>query len=397
MFSCRNLKKVLVLLLLLCGSPLAVWAVDCYQCHDPELFKGQVVHSPVADADCLVCHAPHVSREQKLLLNVEQEICFECHGQVAEDLSGSAVLHAPVRDGLCSSCHSPHASAQSKLLKRAGSKLCFECHQESDKEYPVYHAPFSEGECSGCHAAHAGEDQRMLKQSGSALCFECHDSSKALRGKHLGFDLQQLDCLGCHHPHGGESATLLRQVSHQPFADGECDSCHAEQLDVDSCLQCHEDQLDSFNYSHNHLGIAGEGNPCVACHNPHVADRQGLLPANVGSVCRDCHAGTFARQERSLHKHSGWSRCADCHDLHGSNGVAMLKQNNDPEHRDVCSLCHDQHKGFTHPIGKGVLDPRNSQEMDCQTCHNGNDGSDYRYFLRGSGERGLCVQCHQSY
>lgn len=388
----RMMKIILIQTLILLVLPLAALAVDCFQCHDAADFKGRVVHAPVVNADCLSCHGPHVSRHEKLLLRAEQDLCFECHEAVAEAVRSRPALHAPVRDGLCSSCHSPHASAQRKLLKRAGGALCFECHETSKQDYQVSHPPFADGRCSSCHAAHGGDDNRLLKSVGSDLCFNCHKGSQALRTKHLGKDMKKMDCLACHHPHGGESKSLLRSVSHVPFAKKNCRACHGGDLGVDSCLKCHEGVLSSFNYAHNHLGIAGQGNPCVACHNPHVGDRQGLLPENVGNVCRECHADTFARQEKNLHKHSGWNQCADCHNLHGTNGLAMLKQG-----QDVCNLCHDQHKGFTHPIGAETLDPRNNQPMDCLTCHNGNDGSNYRYFLRGSGERGLCVQCHQSY
>jgi len=387
-----KMRLIVVLLPLLLALPVSVFAVDCFQCHDAADFKGRVVHSPVASADCLDCHGPHVSRHAKLLLEVERDLCLQCHEQVAKTMAEKKALHAPVRDGDCSSCHHPHASEQRKLLKRAGGDLCFECHETTQKNYQVSHPPFKKGQCSSCHAAHGGDDNRLLKSTGSELCFACHKQSKALQAKHLNQSMAPMDCLSCHHPHGGDSRTLLRSVSHAPFAANNCQDCHQGNLDLEGCLKCHDDVLDSFRFAHNHLGIAGQGNPCVACHNPHVGDRKGLLPDNVGAACRQCHAGTFARQEKNLHKHSNWDRCTDCHNLHGSNGVAMLKQK-----EAVCNLCHDQHKGFTHPIGEDALDPRNNMPMDCLTCHNGNDGSNYRYFLRGSGERGLCVQCHQSY
>ncbi len=387
-----KMKTILILLAVSLVLPTAALAVDCFKCHDTAEFKGRVVHSPVADADCLSCHGPHVSRHKKLLLQSERDLCLQCHEQVADTVANKPALHAPVREGRCSSCHDPHASAQKKLLRQSGGALCFECHEETKQDYKVSHQPFSRGNCTSCHAAHGGDDNRLLKSVGSDLCFACHNQSKKMEAKHLGQDMSGMDCLACHHPHGGDSRNLVRSVSHAPFAEKNCQACHGKDLGIDSCLTCHDDVLGSFNFAHNHLGIAGQGNPCISCHNPHVGDQQGMLPANIGAACRDCHADTFARQEKNLHKHSNWNRCSDCHNLHGSDGVAMLKQKN-----DVCNLCHDQHKGFTHPIGDDALDPRNNQPMDCLTCHNGNDGSDYRYFLRGSGERGLCVQCHQSY
>ncbi|HEY5674341.1 MAG TPA: cytochrome c3 family protein [Malonomonas sp.] len=388
----KQLLKISSLLLCLLILPVLSFAVDCFECHNPTDFKGRVVHAPVAKKACLSCHGPHVSRHEKLLLGKETELCFTCHKEVAKTVADSPMLHAPVRDGQCSACHDPHASEQGNLLKKAGGALCFDCHADAQKSYKVSHPPFSKGQCNACHAPHGGSDQRLLKETGSALCFGCHSSTKALQGKHLDMDLRQVDCLSCHHPHGGDSRILLRSISHKPFAEGKCKTCHSSTMGVEVCLNCHKQVLDSFNKVHNHLGIAGNGNPCVACHDPHVGDLPGLLPANVGTLCRDCHADTFERREKNLHGHGGWNQCSDCHQLHGSDGVAMLINGN-----NVCAECHEQHKGFTHPIGDDALDPRNGQPMDCLTCHNANDGSMYRYYLRGSGERGLCVQCHQSY
>ncbi|WP_303720799.1 cytochrome c3 family protein [Malonomonas rubra] len=358
MFFSRLKIPLFGLVIILFGATAGL-AADCYTCHDPAAFQGQVVHEPIAVKNCLACHAPHVSRHEKLLLQREQELCFTCHEKLAAAIAGKKVLHAPLRDGRCSSCHKPHAAEQKYLLQRVGGELCFECHQESRKEYPASHAPFAEGQCSSCHAAHGGDDHRLLKDAGSGLCLDCHEDNSRLRGKHLDRELTTVDCLSCHNPHGGEKPSLLRVVSHAPFSEQNCQVCHAEAQGIDTCLQCHASALASFNYAHNHLGIQGEGNPCVSCHDPHVGDRSGLLPNNVGTACRDCHADTFARQEKSLHKHGNWETCTDCHQLHGSNDVVMLKQGH-----QVCNVCHDQHKAFIHPIGEDARDPRNQQPMD---------------------------------
>lgn len=387
-----RLKIALYGLLVVLCWPTSGAAVDCYQCHDGAAFTGRVVHEPIVEKNCLACHGPHVSRHEKLLLQREQDLCFGCHVQLAENLAGQQVLHAPLRDGGCSSCHDPHAAEQKNLLQKVGGELCFECHEESRKTYQANHPPFAQGQCSSCHAPHGGDDHRLLKDAGSGLCLACHENNSLLRSKHLNRELAAIDCLACHNPHGGEKRSLLRSVSHAPFDNQNCQVCHAGEQGIDTCLQCHESVLSSFYFAHNHLGVSGAGNPCISCHDPHVADQQGLMPNNVGTVCRECHADTFVRQEKSLHKHGNWETCTACHQLHGSNEVAMLKQGH-----QVCHLCHDQHKGFTHPIGADSLDPRNQQPMDCLTCHNANDGSNYRFYLRGSGERGLCVQCHQGY
>jgi len=94
-----------------------------------------------------------------------------------------------------------------------------------------------------------------------------------------------------------------------------------------------------------------------------------------------------------LHQHPNWNKCSDCHDLHGSDWPGMIKTS--PQ--EVCSGCHAEHKKFSHPMGEKAPDPRNGTPMNCMTCHDANAGTMYKHFLKGSAERGLCVQCHPSY
>ncbi len=384
--------RYLFMTLALLSLPLTVLAKDCYQCHDAAKFKGRVVHQPVAGQQCDRCHSPHVSRHAGLLLDKEEQLCYSCHQSVEQRVKASAVPHQPVKDGRCSECHEPHASGNSGLLKASGADLCYGCHESSQQTFKVAHKPYQQGKCNACHSAHAGDDYRLLKNSGSALCFECHQPSQALQSAHLGRNLQPLDCLGCHNPHGGSDAVLLRAVSHAPFAEKNCQACHAGQGGSNLCLDCHQQTLDSFNKVHSHLGVGGAENSCTLCHNPHVGDRPGLLPTNEGAVCRGCHEDTFAKRDKMLHKHQDWSSCSNCHYGHGGDNPAMLIDG-----QNVCARCHDLHGEFTHPQGEGVIDPRNGREVDCLTCHDANSGTMYKYFLHGSGERGLCVQCHQSY
>ncbi len=385
------LRLLLIIVLWIC-LPLPVFSADCFDCHDVDKFKGRVVHPPVAKQQCATCHSPHVAKYEGLLLEKEAQLCYSCHQQLADRVASSAVPHKPVKEGLCSECHAPHASSNSGLLKKSAAELCYGCHESSEQNFAVAHKPFQQGKCSACHSAHAGDDYRLLKTSGSALCFECHQPTSALKSVHLGRSLKQVDCLSCHNPHGGKDSRLLRAVSHAPFAQKNCNACHGKQAGTELCLGCHQQTLDSFNKVHTHIGAGGSNNVCTTCHDPHVGDRAGLLPTNQGTVCRSCHADTFAKRDKMLHNHQDWNSCSNCHYGHGGDNPAMLING-----QNVCAQCHDLHGEFTHPQGEGVIDPRNGRELDCLTCHDANTGTMYKYFLHGSGERGLCVQCHPSY
>lgn len=375
------------------GFPSPCAAASCFDCHNSADFRGKVVHPPVAQNRCEQCHSPHVARYKGLLLQEQKTLCFSCHQTMEKRMGNSSVLHQPVREGDCGSCHASHVSAYSGLLNQKGGPLCFSCHERTEKSYPNMHQPFKAGQCDVCHDPHGGSDFRLIKATGSSLCLGCHKAEGAMKKAHLGRDSRNLDCLGCHHPHGGKEKSLLREVKHQPFATGNCQACHGRSQGVDACLGCHREVLSTFNHTHSHLQSTEGGNPCQACHNPHVGDRAGLLPANEGQGCRACHVGTFSRRAKMLHQHPGWNKCSDCHDLHGSDWPGMLKGSPD----SVCAVCHEEHKKFTHPIGDKALDPRNGVPMNCITCHDANAGTMYKHFLFGSAERGLCVQCHLSY
>jgi predicted CXXCH cytochrome family protein len=62
----------------------------------------------------------------------------------------------------------------------------------------------------------------------------------------------------------------------------------------------------------------------------------------------------------------------------------------------TCSRCHETQGKFTHPIGEKVLDPRSGQMVACVSCHNPM-GTDFRYNLKLSGTKDLCIQCHRTY
>jgi predicted CXXCH cytochrome family protein len=91
-----------------------------------------------------------------------------------------------------------------------------------------------------------------------------------------------------------------------------------------------------------------------------------------------------------LYHHPGKWACGDCHKVHGSDIPMMFKKGP----LELCAECHKRHEQFTHPIGEKALDPRNLEAMSCITCHDPCTGTMFKFNLRGSAERGLCIQCH---
>ncbi|MBU0730075.1 MAG: hypothetical protein KKE17_04410 [Proteobacteria bacterium] len=361
----------------------------CFTCHSQKLFTGPVIHQPVAKGDCNECHNPHVAKHKGLLQKKGTDFCFSCHQKEAK-LFSEGVIHEPIKQGKCLVCHDPHVSNSKGLLKSQGiAESCFSCHEALPRQYKYVHKPFQQGQCISCHSPHTSNSYKLLAKDEDQLCFSCHTLAK-LQNKHPNYPDILKNCLSCHHPHGSDSAFLVRNQLHKPYTQG-CTPCHDKgQKGTDTCLGCHEQIKSQILSTHNHLN--GSENSCVACHSPHAADSSNLLKAPQKNLCRDCHEESFRISEKKRHKHPDTGTCSNCHSVHGSNTIAMLKNGI----TGVCSGCHASQGQFTHPVGGAIVDPRNGQEMTCVTCHYPH-GTDYTFFLKLSGAKALCIQCHKGY
>ncbi|MBU0484591.1 MAG: NapC/NirT family cytochrome c [Proteobacteria bacterium] len=388
----KNIQLSL-LILLTCFFTSIVSAeanTTCFKCHKKANFSGKVVHSPVAENKCSSCHNPHVARYKNLLSSEVSELCYQCHQDKIESFS-KGIVHKPVKKGECLSCHAPHASSNKGLLNEsAPGENCFKCHKTLLKKYDYTHQPYEKGDCGACHRAHQSERAQLLNDEPDKLCSKCHQEN-ILQQKHQGFPGRLRVCLSCHNPHGSERKNLIRNVLHAPYKEG-CSDCHEKgPVKTDKCLECHEEIMDQLLSAHNHLTDKAV-NSCVKCHSPHAADSNSMLKNRQNQICRSCHANTFAGYDNTLHSHPDTGSCSDCHALHGSNNMAMLKGNG----IEVCDSCHKTQGQFTHPVGGTVLDPRTGQQVTCVSCHYPH-GTNFKFNLKLSGGKDLCIQCHKSY
>lgn len=361
----------------------------CFQCHKKEAFSGKSVHKPVAEDRCGKCHNPHVAKYEGMLQEKGAALCYDCHRKAKKEYA-RGVVHKPVQTGDCGACHAPHASGQKALLRKPLARICFTCHAQEEKKYQVSHKPFAAGNCTACHQPHQSGQSQLLKSGDDTLCLNCHKAPDAMGG-HKGFPGKVRGCLSCHNPHGSSKKGLIREVAHAPFAKG-CKSCHDKDVrDTALCFSCHTGVMAQTMAPHNHL-VVGKGNACTQCHSPHAADTKTLLKGKEGPLCKSCHLDTAQRMDVSLHKHPKVEKCSECHEPHGANRIALLKN----EGNGLCSRCHETQGEFTHPVGDKVVDHRTGQTLTCLTCHDPM-GTDYRYNLKQSGKKVLCVQCHRSY
>ena len=384
-----RLMLVFLVPMLFVSAGVATADQTCFKCHKQADFKKKVVHGPVKKGQCYDCHNPHVARYEKLLQRELSQLCYSCHEEMKGD-EGSLLTHKPVRQGKCLACHDPHVSEVKGLLRESKpGESCFGCHEERNKTYKFSHRPFANGQCASCHKSHRSENPQLLKDKPDQLCRSCHKTG--VQASHKGFPAKVRNCLSCHNPHGSSRAFLVRDVLHPPFEDG-CGKCHGDgPVTTSKCLECHEEVSEDMAKTHSHL--AGKAvNTCTKCHSPHAADTKSLLRNRQTQVCRECHQDTFAAYIDKAHSHPDTGSCGDCHAVHGSNYLAMLKNDGNK----VCEACHASQGQFTHPVGEGVYDPRNSQEVTCVSCHYPH-GTNFQFNLKEDGAKDLCIQCHRGY
>jgi len=386
----RRLRLILFFVCLVSAGSVSLAAASvCFQCHPENKFQGASVHKPVRQGECGKCHNPHVARYEGLLQAKGADLCYGCHQQKRSEYA-RGVVHQPIKAGECGSCHAAHAADNASLLRKSVASLCFSCHKEAEQQYRVSHKPFAQGRCTACHQPHQSTHDQLLKSGVEQLCLPCHRDPGSLAG-HKDFPGKPESCLSCHNPHGSNRKGMLREYIHPPFEKG-CATCHSKNVqDSGLCLSCHAAAREQMLTPHNHLLSMG-GNTCILCHSPHAGDNKKLLKRKESRLCLSCHGDTASRMRESLHRHPKTEQCGDCHEAHGSNRFAMLKADGNA----VCSRCHETQGAFSHPVGEKIIDHRTGQAMDCLTCHDPM-GTDFRYHLKQSATKDLCVQCHRSY
>lgn len=386
--------NVLVFTFIICGVSF-ISSVNaetvCFRCHDKKVFTKKNIHKPLAKGKCGACHNPHVARYERLLIEPGEDLCFSCHTK-QKKIFQKGVVHQPVSRGDCLVCHDPHASQTKGLLKGKNlSASCFACHEDLPKKFKYTHEPYARGRCSSCHYPHQSKNVLLLKKEPDKLCAACHKKNTIVSA-HPNYPAKLKDCLSCHNPHGSNRKKLVRNILHKPYAKG-CKECHTKgKKGTENCLRCHEKIKEQLYTTHNHM-TGTTGNSCTTCHSPHAGDGKGLFRGGSQSqACRKCHEDSFKKKNTKRYIHPELENCTNCHAPHGSNQLAMMKA----DHNAVCSTCHETQGKFTHPVGDKVFDPRTGQQVTCVSCHD-SMGTDFKFHLKKSGSKELCIQCHRSY
>ena len=164
------------------------------------------------------------------------------------------------------------------------------------------------------------------------------------------------------------------QPRHQPFARGECRTCHlphssdnsglAVQPENGICFSCHKDLQKTSQFSHQPFAA---GN-CSNCHNPHASDQEHYLLQALPDLCLTCHDTDRYWSQGAAHAPAQQGKCFACHEAHISNHSGLL---NRPASQ-LCSSCHDLTPQQLAVHHGGIAPGADS----CLTCHDSHGGPD---------------------
>jgi predicted CXXCH cytochrome family protein len=429
-------------------------SAKCLECHGDKA-KGKSVHTAVTTG-CTSCHEIRVNRDAtrvKLITATTYGLCVMCHADKnPAEIKGT--VHKPaVRD--CIKCHDPHESNNKYQLLKATSgasekdNLCLTCHS-TGVNVPAKgsrHAALDMG-CETCHVTHktgkAGnvEFDFHLTKAVPALCIDCHDPKEAdLQKAHQNQPFGTADCLQCHDSHQSDVPKLMARFMHPPFANKQCETCHAPakdgkvvltQADAKSvCVMCHDEKAKQIESAKvQHPGAAGD---CTDCHSPHAGRQPGLPKTNGVDICLGCHAdqAELLNKKKVHHQAVVKDGCGTCHDPHGNDNAKLLRvkdtnalclechgpdtqaQRDDaqhlillyggevklsePYHVKVLPLRADMgHPVEFHPVSGPVSKEKGAAQINCLTCHEPHAGAETGMLVKDQkNNMAFCSTCHQ--
>lgn len=381
----------------------------CYSCHKglKNELAGTSVHSPFREGNCSVCHNVHASKHRGLVREDINELCYKCHADLEKRIKETK-MHGAIRDGKCTDCHNAHSSKNRFLLVNAEKEICFNCHKDLRGQINkiTIHSPFNNGECSACHNAHASREDNLLSAPSNQVCQKCHAPRCNVDGVSITNSTSKMECVSCHTGHNSNTKGLLGPYGHPDFLDEKCMSCHkpfqkGKAIETvmegkELCFKCHV--KDPARFHDDDIHATFQENSCVMCHNYHASNKPNMT-VNESSVCLQCHGDIDMRIARMTKRLKGIRcapvksrRCFECHVPMHSLRPWYFKE--DADVIKTCVRCHKKQHRVTHPLGDGVIDPRNGEVITCKTCHSMHDAQ-AQFMLRFDRERELCIQCHK--
>jgi DmsE family decaheme c-type cytochrome len=230
--------------------------------------------------------------------------------------------------------------------------------------------------CETCHGpgkahvdAGGGKGSMVIptalpKDKQSAICLTCHERGSRTDWSGSFHDARGVSCLDCHSIHKpvGEKAQL-------------------KERETDLCFTCHTQKKSQF-YRASHHPVREGLMTCSDCHNPHaVQDGRLIDQSAVTELCYRCHTekrGPFLWEHVPVRED-----CMNCHEVHGSNHMKMLKA----KEPFLCQRCHSdtRHPGTLYDQSQLLVDSNRLFGRSCTNCHStlhGSNNPSGKTFLR---------------
>ena len=283
------------------------------------------------------------------------------------------------------------------LAQQPGEPVCVKCHAESytglaETKHGARadpRSPFGSGrECQACHGdatehlksptknplpVRFGKGQVAAADQTQA-CMSCHGGNRHLvfwdSGRHSRNDVRCNDCHAVHAkpPRGSTMAFTKHNPTVSPFVTTE------RQLEYETCIACHKQTRAQILKPSHHPIVEGKVT-CSNCHNPHGAQSHAMVKQEtVNAQCVSCHAdkrGPFLFEHPAVEEN-----CLSCHAPHGSAHTKLLNE----KVPNLCQDCHDwsRHPGTAYAGNQGFPPGAANTRFiarACLNCHNAIHGS----------------------
>ncbi len=297
-------------------------------------------------------------------------------------LAGGAIAQEQEKPATIESRSSDSTSTTAPTQGVADKEVCATCHEEVATAL----ATTAHGRTgvanwdglSGCQSCH-GPGQAHVDGGGdvakirnpkkipaaevSAICLKCHERGERSHWQGSQHDQRGLSCLTCH-------------AIHPNAARPQGPHLLAKVTEFDTCGSCHLKRKAAL-YRSAHMPLREGSMQCTSCHNPHGSNGPALLKQNsINENCYACHA---EKRSPALWEHPPVKEsCANCHDPHGSLHPRLLVA----KQPRLCQQCHDETRHPTQPYSDASTAPEffpNSRMFDrgCMNCHSQIHGSNH--------------------
>jgi predicted CXXCH cytochrome family protein len=267
----------------------------------------------------------------------------------------------------------------------------------------------------------------LLAQKDS--CLECHGKLEdELKAPAVSFklDIHQQFGLGCKDCHGGNPSQDDEALAKDKTFRGApkrnqvpefCARCHSDSAYIKTFNpRLRVDQLDLYRTSrHGQLLKKGDTKVavCTDCHGVHGIQtakhpKSATFPWNIPQTCGRCHGDAalmkaygiptdqLADYKQSVHAQALFEKkdmsAPACNSCHGNHGAAP------PDVKSIGFVCRQCHPSAGELFSKGPH-KKAFDEMgfsECDACHGKHKILRPTDGMLGTGQGGVCIQCHES-